>query len=97
MPLTSPSPVLVTDPANFLKANGAAYIRVGSIVIATYEYVFTSIDASISAEYLFSSYILTLPAEWRFYNGQRGMRLGYGCLLFILIRYSPSDLTSGVD
>ncbi|KAI0944923.1 hypothetical protein AcW1_001740 [Taiwanofungus camphoratus] len=32
-------------------------------------------------------YIITLPAEWRFYKGQRGWRLSAGCTLFILIRY----------
>lgn len=42
--LTRPS-VLVADPANFLKANGAAYIRVGSIVMAAYEYVLTKGDS----------------------------------------------------
>lgn len=42
MPLDSS--VLVTDTAaNFLKANGAAYIRVGSIVMAAYEYVYIAI------------------------------------------------------
>lgn len=84
--LTRPS-VLVADPANFLKANGAAYIRVGSIVMAAYEYAYFApghpmyplIDHH-------PSYVLTLPAEWRFYSGRQGGRR-WGCLLFILIRY----------
>jgi len=34
-------------------------------------------------------FILTLPAEWRFYRNQRSItRLSTACLLFILIRYS---------
>ena len=37
MPFVPPNSVLVADPANFLKANGAAYIRIGSIVMAAYE------------------------------------------------------------
>ncbi|KAH9939846.1 hypothetical protein B0H21DRAFT_825026 [Amylocystis lapponica] len=32
-------------------------------------------------------YCLTLPAEWRFYRGQRMWKLSPGCILFILIRY----------
>ncbi|CDO75741.1 hypothetical protein BN946_scf184921.g17 [Trametes cinnabarina] len=34
------------------------------------------------------SYILTLPAEWRFYRSQPSWRLSLGCILFIAIRYS---------
>ena len=36
------------------------------------------------------SYLLTLPAEWRFYRSQRSWRLSPGCLLFIAIRSVPS-------
>ncbi|THH30194.1 hypothetical protein EUX98_g3977 [Antrodiella citrinella] len=32
-------------------------------------------------------YIVTLPAEWRFYRGQKPWRISPGCMLFILIRY----------
>ncbi|KAI0790438.1 hypothetical protein C8Q75DRAFT_116468 [Abortiporus biennis] len=32
-------------------------------------------------------YILTLPAEYRFYKGQKSWNLNPGCILFILIRY----------
>ncbi|KAH9926801.1 uncharacterized protein B0H18DRAFT_1104363 [Fomitopsis serialis] len=32
-------------------------------------------------------YVITLPAEWRFYKSQRSWRLSTGCILFILIRY----------
>lgn len=32
------------------------------------------------------SYVLTLPAEWRFYRSQRSWRLSPGCILFIAIR-----------
>ncbi|KAI0073636.1 hypothetical protein K474DRAFT_1710526 [Panus rudis PR-1116 ss-1] len=32
-------------------------------------------------------YILTLPAEWRFYRSQRSWWISPGCLLFILLRY----------
>ncbi|KAJ3492226.1 hypothetical protein NLI96_g104 [Meripilus lineatus] len=42
--------VLASDPASFLKTNGASYLRVGSICIAAYDYV------------------ITLPAEYRFYR-----------------------------
>ncbi|KAI1798031.1 hypothetical protein LXA43DRAFT_1088180 [Ganoderma leucocontextum] len=34
----------------------------------------------------FYDYLLTLPAEWRFYRGQRSWRLSPGCILFIAIR-----------
>ncbi|TBU61098.1 hypothetical protein BD310DRAFT_813760 [Dichomitus squalens] len=33
-------------------------------------------------------YLLTLPAEWRFYRSQRSWRLSPGCILFIAIRYT---------
>ncbi|KAJ8469191.1 hypothetical protein ONZ51_g9150 [Trametes cubensis] len=33
-------------------------------------------------------YLLTLPAEWRFYSSQRSWRLSLGCILFIAIRYT---------
>jgi len=52
-----------------MKNNGAAYLRVGSIAVAGYDYV------------------LTLPAEWRFYKIQRSWRLSVGCILFIVLRY----------
>lgn len=58
-----------SDPASFLKTNGASYLRVGSISIAAYDFV------------------ITLPAEFRFYRGQKAWRLSPGCILFILIRY----------
>ncbi|KAH8101925.1 hypothetical protein BXZ70DRAFT_932488 [Cristinia sonorae] len=32
-------------------------------------------------------YLVTLPAEWRFYRDQRGWKISPGCILFILIRY----------
>ena len=39
------------------------------------------------------SYILTLPAEWRFYRSQRSWRISVGCILFILLRsdLNPSE------
>ncbi|KZT10253.1 uncharacterized protein LAESUDRAFT_721586 [Laetiporus sulphureus 93-53] len=41
-------------------------------------------------------YLVTLPAEWRFYKGQKLLRLSPGCILFILIRYlSVTVLTVG--
>jgi len=33
-------------------------------------------------------YLLTLPAEYRFYRGQTSWKLSPGCILFILIRYT---------
>ncbi|CAL1708952.1 unnamed protein product [Somion occarium] len=60
---------MVSDSPDFLKGNGASYVRVASIAIAAYDY------------------LLTLPAEWRFYKAQRSWRLSAGCILFVLIRY----------
>ncbi|KAM5533571.1 hypothetical protein V8D89_012787 [Ganoderma adspersum] len=42
----------------------------------------------IALSIAFYDYILTLPAEWRFYKGQRSCRLSPGCILFIAIRYT---------
>ncbi|OSD08740.1 hypothetical protein PYCCODRAFT_1473299 [Trametes coccinea BRFM310] len=42
----------------------------------------------ISLSIALYDYILTLPAEWRFYRSQRSWRLTFGCILFIAIRYS---------
>ncbi|PIL27677.1 hypothetical protein GSI_10829 [Ganoderma sinense ZZ0214-1] len=42
----------------------------------------------IALSIAFYDYILTLPAEWRFYKGQRSWRLSPGCILFIAIRYT---------
>ncbi|KAI0646516.1 hypothetical protein C8Q79DRAFT_1010129 [Trametes meyenii] len=42
----------------------------------------------ISLSIAFYDYVLTLPAEWRFYRSQRSWRLSLGCILFIAIRYS---------
>ncbi|THH30203.1 hypothetical protein EUX98_g3978 [Antrodiella citrinella] len=54
---------------NILTNNGAAYLRVGSLAVAMYDYV------------------LTLPAEWRFYRIQKSWKLSAGCIMFILLRY----------
>ncbi|KAH9849598.1 hypothetical protein C2E23DRAFT_888087 [Lenzites betulinus] len=48
----------------------------------------TSFIRVISLSIAFYDYILTLPAEWRFYRSQRAWRPSMGCLLFIAIRYS---------
>ncbi|RPD78886.1 hypothetical protein L226DRAFT_455473 [Lentinus tigrinus ALCF2SS1-7] len=42
----------------------------------------------ISLSIAFYDYLLTLPAEWRFYRSQRSWRLSPGCILFIAIRYT---------
>ncbi|KAI0336754.1 hypothetical protein GY45DRAFT_1377252 [Cubamyces sp. BRFM 1775] len=42
----------------------------------------------ISLSIALYDYLLTLPAEWRFYSSQRSWRLSLGCSLFIAIRYS---------
>ncbi|KAI0371253.1 hypothetical protein BV20DRAFT_194023 [Pilatotrama ljubarskyi] len=48
----------------------------------------TSFLRVISLSIAFYDYILTLPAEWRFYRSQRSWRLSLGCVLFIAIRYA---------
>ncbi|KAI0360482.1 hypothetical protein OH77DRAFT_1516966 [Trametes cingulata] len=48
----------------------------------------TSFLRVISLSIAFYDYILTLPAEWRFYRSQRSWRLSLGCILFIAIRYA---------
>ncbi|KAI0702035.1 hypothetical protein C8T65DRAFT_265617 [Cerioporus squamosus] len=52
----------------------------------------------ISLSIAFYDYLLTLPAEWRFYRSQRSWRLSPGCMLFIAIRYTSIAvmLTSNV-
>ncbi|KAI0674524.1 hypothetical protein C8Q78DRAFT_1076153 [Trametes maxima] len=47
-----------------------------------------SVIRVISLSIAFYDYVLTLPAEWRFYRSQRSWRLSLGCILFIAIRYS---------
>ncbi|TFK87494.1 hypothetical protein K466DRAFT_107208 [Polyporus arcularius HHB13444] len=42
----------------------------------------------VSISIAFYDYLLTLPAEWRFYRSQRSWRLSPGCMLFIAIRYT---------
>ncbi|KAG0693752.1 hypothetical protein DFH29DRAFT_376647 [Suillus ampliporus] len=55
-----------------------------------------AVDSATSEEYLriasiavaFYDYILTLPAEWRFYRSQSSIfHMSLACILFILIRY----------
>ncbi|KAI0746986.1 hypothetical protein C8Q80DRAFT_1178697 [Daedaleopsis nitida] len=48
----------------------------------------TTLIRVISLSIAFYDYLLTLPAEWRFYSGQRSWRISPGCMLFIAIRYS---------
>ncbi|KAI8986713.1 hypothetical protein BD414DRAFT_415837 [Trametes punicea] len=48
----------------------------------------TSFLRVISLSIALYDWILTLPAEWRFYRSQRSWRLSLGCSLFIAIRYS---------
>ncbi|KAI0777237.1 hypothetical protein BD413DRAFT_609635 [Trametes elegans] len=48
----------------------------------------TSFIRVVALSIAFYDYLLTLPAEWRFYRSQRSWRLSLGCILFIAIRYS---------
>ncbi|KZT70439.1 hypothetical protein DAEQUDRAFT_810617 [Daedalea quercina L-15889] len=76
-------PTVLTPLAN--ATSGSPYLLTGSYAwlderVASYIRI-----ASVSiAAY---DYLLTLPAEWRFYKSQRSWRLSTGCILFILIRY----------
>ncbi|KAL1943804.1 hypothetical protein VTO73DRAFT_3622 [Trametes versicolor] len=66
-----------------------SFIRVVSLSIALYESgPSLAYHPSTRAHRVFPSYILTLPAEWRFYRSQRSWRLSLGCLLFIAIRFA---------
>lgn len=66
-----------------------SFIRVVSLSIALYESgPSLAYHPSTRAHRVLPSYILTLPAEWRFYRSQRSWRLSLGCLLFIAIRFA---------
>lgn len=52
----------------------ASYLRVASIGIGAYEWVILSNDHPHSVTFGWYSYLLTIPAEWRFYRAQH--RLG---------------------
>ncbi len=66
-----------------------SFIRVVSLSIALYESGPSSpITRPPALTSCSPSYILTLPAEWRFYRSQRSWRLSLGCLLFIAIRFA---------
>lgn len=98
MPAVSISPADATshDPYDFtgrykwLDERVASYIRIASVSIAAYEYVpwFHHLTYSRTTDHASDSYLLTLPAEWRFYKSQKSWRLSTGCILFILIRYA---------
>lgn len=84
----------------WLDERAASYIRIASVSIAAYEYVLISTTVGSMANEASASYLLTLPAEWRFYKSQKSWRVSTGCILFVLIRcarpYSSYSLGSSV-
>lgn len=85
---SSHDPYDLTGHYKWLDERVASYIRIASVSIAAYEYVSTNHDVAygIVTDETSNSYLLTLPAEWRFYKSQKSWRLSTGCILFILIR-----------
>ncbi|TFY56465.1 hypothetical protein EVJ58_g7626 [Rhodofomes roseus] len=75
--------MVLTPPANATSEN--PYLFTGS-----YKWLDSRVASYIriaSVSIAAYDYVLTLPAEWRFYKSQRSWRLSTGCILFILIRY----------
>lgn len=77
------------DGGGDLHTGTTTFIRVISLSIAFYESVANHLLCRTTPDPV-HSYLLTLPAEWRFYRSQRSWRLSPGCLLFIAIRSVPS-------
>lgn len=59
----------------YISAKAISFLRVASIGIAAYEWVFFDFCLfGEKADILHYSYLLTVPAEWRFYASQRRPR-----------------------
>lgn len=77
--------ILASDPANFLRTNGASYIRIGSICVAGYEWVLFNVrDTSTSwSDYNSATCSLCLPS-----SGSIGAKRHGGLALDVFCSFS---------